>query len=232
MKTKILCTALTLTAGALLAAETSPKDEISGAAKKLAQQGNYAWKTEVEFSGNAVGSLEGKTQKDGLVQLTMAFGGFQSEAFLKGTNGAVKQQEEAWRSLTELAAAEGDEARQGRMMARILQSYKAPAPEIQDLLSKIKELKQNGEAFAADLTEEGAKALLSLGGRRGGEMPEPSKAKGAVKLWLKDGLPVKYELKLEGTYGDRDMDRTTTIEIKEVGKAKVELPEEAKKKLP
>jgi hypothetical protein len=62
-----------------------------------------------------------------------------------------------------------------------------------------------------------------------------SEAKGSVKFWLKDGTLSKYETKVSGKINfngnERDVDRTTTVEIKDVGTTKVEVPEEAKKKL-
>jgi hypothetical protein len=69
--------------------------------------------------------------------------------------------------------------------------------------------------------------------RRGGDGPAVSNAKGSVKFWIKDGDLVKYEFKVQGTIRfnetDVDIDRTTTVEIKDVGKTKVDVPEEAKK---
>ena len=56
-----------------------------------------------------------------------------------------------------------------------------------------------------------------------------------MKFWLKDGLLTKYEFNVKGTMSfngnEFDNDRTTTVEIKNVGSTKVEVPEEAKKKL-
>ena len=89
-------------------------------------------------------------------------------------------------------------------------------------------------AFDAELTEAGAKEMLSFRGRQGGDGPAVSGAKGTAKFWMKDGVVSKIEYHLQGSINfngqDRDIDRTTTIEIKDVGTAKVEVPEEAKKK--
>ena len=56
-----------------------------------------------------------------------------------------------------------------------------------------------------------------------------------MKFWIKDGVLSKYEFKVQGkvTSGDRetDVNRTTTVEIKEAGTTKLELPAEAKEKL-
>ena len=167
--------------------------------------------------------------------LSMTFGDNTTEAFLKDGKGAVKTGDQDWQSLAELASAGGGEPGRGQFLLRRLQNFKAPAAEASDLAGKTKELKKDGEAYASDLTEAGAKELLTFGGRRGGNAPEPKNARGSVKFWVKDGLLAKYELKLQGTITfngeDRDMDRTTTVEIKDVGTTKVDVPEAAKTKL-
>jgi hypothetical protein len=64
---------------------------------------------------------------------------------------------------------------------------------------------------------------------------QPTDAKGSVKFWIKDGALTKYQTKVSGKVEfngeSRDMERTTTIEIKDVGKTKIEVPDDAKKKL-
>jgi hypothetical protein len=54
-------------------------------------------------------------------------------------------------------------------------------------------------------------------------------------FWLKDGRIVKYEYNVQGTVNfngnDVEVNRTSTIEIKDLGTTKVNLPEEANKKL-
>ena len=56
-----------------------------------------------------------------------------------------------------------------------------------------------------------------------------------MKFWLKEGVLSKYEVKVKGTVSfngnEFDNDRTTTVEIKDVGSTKVEVPSEARKKL-
>lgn len=62
-----------------------------------------------------------------------------------------------------------------------------------------------------------------------------SGAKSSVKFWIKDGVLAKYELKVKGKVSfngnDREVDRTTTVEIKDIGTTKVAVPEDAKKKM-
>jgi hypothetical protein len=123
------------------------------------------------------------------------------------------------------------------MRGGILRNLKVPAAEVADLVGKAKELNLVEGVYSGDLTEEGAKSLLTFGGGRGGggNAPEISGAKGSVKFWVKDGMVSKYETKVQGkvSFGgnDREVDRTTTVEIKDVGTTKVDVPEDAKKKL-
>jgi hypothetical protein len=233
MKRNLCLVVLVSLATSLLAADSSPKDEIADAARKLGDAGNYAWKTVIEF-GNFTGSTEGKTDKEGLVGLSMTFGDNTTDAFLKSGKGAVKTQDQDWQSLSELEAASGTEPGPRRFLLRRLQAIKTPSTEVSDLAGKTKELKKDGQVYSGDLTETGAKELLSFG-RRGANASEPKNAKGSVKIWVKDGALTKYIVNVQGTVNfngeDRDVDRTSTTEIKDVGTTKVELPEPAKKKL-
>jgi len=233
MKTKILFNILTMAAASVLAADSSPKDDVTSAAKTLAQKDNYSWKSTMDF-GNFSTTTEGKTDKGGLAALALTTGDNTREVFLKGGKGVVKTPEEGWQSLTEIeAASSGGRGRQ--FMLRRLQNFKTPADEAVNLVGKAAELKKDGDAYSGDLTEAGAKELLSLGRPRSADAPEPKNAKGSVKFWIKDGGISKYELKQQGTVrfgdNDRDLDGTTTVEIKDVGTTKIEIPDAAKKKL-
>ena len=234
MKNRIVFTLLAMAAGSLLAADSGPKDDLIAAAKKLAQQG-YSWKTTLEM-GNFSNTSEGKADKDGLVQLNITFNDNTTQVFLKGEKGAVKLQDQDWQSMAELTSADSGQRGPGRFLGRMLKTYKAPAAQIVDLLGKTQEIRKEGDVYSADLTEAGAKAQLAMGGgRRGGNPPEISNAKGSVRISIKDGLVSKYELRLQGTMTingeDRDINRMITIEIKDVGKTNLEVPDEAKQKL-
>jgi hypothetical protein len=152
------------------------------------------------------------------------------EAVKKGDKGAIKTQD-GWQSISE--ATSGDPG-PGTFLARRVQNFKAPAALAQDMAGAVKELKKDGDVYAGDFTEEGAKSQLMFGGR-GGNGPEISGAKGSVKFWVKDGMLSKYEIKVQGKVtfngNDRDIDRTTTVEIKDIGSTKVQVPAEAKPKL-
>jgi hypothetical protein len=229
MKTKILFSIMTITAGSLLAADSNPKEEIITAAKKLAEKENYAWNSSNQFSA-FTSTAEGKANKEGLIHLAVTFGDSTTEAYLKGGKGAVKQPDQEWQSLAELENEQGPI----QFLVRRLQTFKAPADQAQDLASKTKDIKKEGGVYTGELTEAGAKEVLTFGRRRAGA-PEPKNAKGSVKFWTKDSMLSKYELKLQGTISfggdEQDIEGTTTVDIKDVGKTKFGVQEGAKKKL-
>ena len=151
---------------------------------------------------------------------------------MKGDKGAAKALE-GWQTFDEIAQPGGAPA----AIVRYLRSYKAPAAESTSLAAKVTELKEADGAISGDLKEEAVKELLLFGSRRreGQEPPKTADAKGSVKFWIKDGALTKFEIKVQGkvTAGEREMDinRTTTVEIKEVGTTKIEVPDEARQKL-
>jgi hypothetical protein len=236
MKRNILFGFIALVAGSLLAADSTPKDDVKAAAKKLAEKDNYSWKTTVTVPSDAPfhpGPTEGKTEKGGFTWLSMSMGDNTTEAVLKGGKGALKT-DGGWKSLSEAAAGGGEGGFDPtQFLARMLQSYKAPTAEAGELADKVKDLKLADGVYAGDLTEEGAKQFLTFrrGGGAGG--PEVSNAKGSARFWIKEGVLTKYEYKVKGTVSfngnDMDVDRTTTVEIKDVGATKVTVPDEAAK---
>lgn len=230
MKTSIALSLMLATAVSLVAAESTPKDDVTTAAKALADKANYSWKTTITVPPDSQfrpGPTEGKTEKDGTTRVTMSFGDNTTEFVLQGGKSAVHTEDGGWQSISEL-----DDQGPGRFLGMMVRNFKTPAAQVNDLVAAAKELKKDGDAYASDLTEEGAKSMLQF--RRGGNS-SVSDAKGTVKFWIKDGVLSKFEYKVTGKVSfngnDRDVDRTTTIDIKDVGATKVEVPDEAKKKL-
>jgi len=218
----------------------SDKDDVTSAAQKLGDADNYSWTSTVEGGQNNAAPSHGKIQKDGLTWIDMTRGDNTTEGYAKAGKGAVKT-DDGWEAVDLTAAPArggggGGGANPARFMGMRLRNLKAPAAEVADLVGKAKDITKADDAYSGDLTEEGAKSLLTMGGRRGGgQAPTVSDAKGSVKFWIKDGMITKYQVKVSGTVtrngNDRDVDRTTTVEIKDVGATKITLPEEAKGKL-
>src|SRR5262245_37951058 len=196
MKAKPLVVAFTAVSISLLAADS--KEEVTAAAKKLGQKENYSWKTTLDF-GNFGTTTEGKANQDGLACLSMTAGDNTREAFLKGGKAVVKLPEEGWQTLSELENTSSGSGRGRQFLVRRLQNFKTPAEEAANLVSKTKELKKDEDVYSGELTDAGAKELLTFGRRRGADAPEPKNAKGSVKFWIKDGVLTKYEFKQSGT---------------------------------
>ena len=239
MKKNILFGALLFAAGTLLAADSSPKDDVTAAAKKLAAT-DYSWKSTMDLGPDSPftpGPTEGKIDKDGYTWLSSAFQDNTSIGVSKGKKVVVKT-ESGWKTADELGNG-GDGFDPSTFLVRRMQGLKTPAVELQEIIAKIGELKKDGDVLSGDLSKEGAEAMLSsgfgFGPPPGGDRPAPKDAKCSVKIWIKDGQITKYETKLSGKMDfqgeERAMQFTTTTEIKDVGKTKIELPDDVKKKL-
>lgn len=233
-----------------LSAGTSLRDakaDVKAAAKKLQDAAGYSWVSTPKSEnagggqgGNRVqaGPTEGKLEKGGFVWIKTTQGENSTEAVLKGGKVAVKTAD-GWKAGSEFQGNQGGQG--GRRdpaagLARRLANFKEPAVDAEAMVDKVGDLKDEGEGvFSGPLSEEGVKALLSFGGRGGNNAPQVTDPKGTAKFWLKDGALVKYEYVTQGkmTFGQREINinRTTTVEFKDVGSTKVEVPDDAKKKL-
>jgi hypothetical protein len=215
--------------------------DVRSATRALAEAPNYSWTATTEIEGGqwTPAPVKGKAVKGGAAVITSERDGTTTTAVLQGTQG-VASTDEGWKTAEELRqAAGGGGGNRGGMRAGALLRNPLPAASLAKLAEKSKDLKAgDGGAVSGELSEEGAKefALLGRGGRPGGQTPpEPKNAKGSVQFWLKDGQVQKARLKVSATLTvngeDRDMARTTTWEIRDVGTTTVEIPAEAKKHL-
>jgi hypothetical protein len=235
MKRALIIGLLGLLARTLTAADATPQDKIIGATKQLGEKPNYSWTTttkEGDGSPGRVGPIAGKAEKGGLTYLSFEIGGVPVEVYMNGQKGAAKAME-GWQTFDEIAQTSGTAA----AVVRYLRSYKAPGAESAALSGKVKDVKEAEGMFSGDLKKEAAKELLERGARRreGQDPPKVENPKGTMKFWIQNGALTKYELNIRGkvTAGDResDVNRTTTIEIKDAGSTKLEVPVEAKQKM-
>lgn len=221
-----------------LAVLADAKDDVKAAAKKVTDASAYTWTTTTEIEGAqwTPASITGKALKGGPAVITSERDGQVTTAVVHGEKGAVKT-DDGWKTAEELrnAAAGGGGGGRGGRGAMLLRT-RPPADEAGRIADKVKELKAADGVVTGDLTEEGAKELATLGrARAGGQAIEARNAKGSVKYWIKDGQLLKMQLKVSATMTingeDRDMARTTTHEIKDVGCTTVGVPDDAKKAL-
>jgi hypothetical protein len=229
MKMKLCFIGVLLFAGTLGAAEAGPKEEVEAGAKRLSEAPNYSWRTTIAAPGGQFrgGPIDGMTTKEGLTYVKVTFGDDPIEVVAKGDKAAVLDDDGAWVSAAELENAEG----RGRFLAFYARNVATPAAQAAELASQTTELKKEGDVFSGDLTEEAAKALLRF--RRAGDAPAATGARGAVKFWLKDGSLAKYEYQVQGAINvngnNVNLDRTTTVEIKDVGATKLNVADQARK---
>lgn len=235
MKQALIIGLIGLLAHTLSAADSSPRDKLLNATKQLGDKPNYSWTAttkEGDGSPGRVGPIAGKAEKGGLTYLSFEIGAVPVEVYMNGQKGAAKALE-GWQTFDEIAQTSGTAA----AVVRYLRVYKAPGVESAALSEKVKDVKEAEGVISGDLKDEAVKELLERGARRreGQEPPKIADPKGSLKCWIQNGALAKYEVNIQGrvTAGDREFDvnRTTTIEIKDVGSTKLEVPAEAKAKM-
>ncbi len=222
----------------LLAAYAGPKDDIHAAARKLAHT-SYSWTTTIDLGPNSnftPGPTEGKHAADGTTYVSREFNGNTIEFYHKGRTTVVSRDGQL-RAFTAGQSRGGQGNAQRRRGRFMFFGAQAPTAELQRVLRQTGDFTESDGALVADLTQSGATRLLTFRGRRpGGEAPPaPKNAKGSLKVWLKDGNLSKYTLNLQGTVTfngeERDINRTTTVEFKNVGATELKVPQEVKDKL-
>lgn len=238
---------MVVVAGVLIAARM-PDEDLDKAAAKAGEMGNYSCTIATKMEGGGGGGGDGRgpqpvelqVKADAPVHLKSG----EVEAFRKGEVMAMKTAD-GWKRFERPQRGEGGERpERGARAAMMLRGVKAPHELLKDLKSSsFKEVKREdsdaGRTYSGALTEEGVKPFLMGGGRRpggggGDDRPAP-KVSGTAKVWVNgDGVVTKYEVYVESTFKGRDdeertVKRTTTVEIKDVGSTKYDVPEDAAK---
>ncbi len=223
---------MTIMLAALLATQAA-NEEVAAAAKKAAEITSYSFK--VTTAGPAKGkrtggTVEGKYEKDQPVCLKSGA----LEAFRKGGLVVYKEGEE-WKR------AERKKGEKKADPTLALQAVKLPHEELDGCdkhfqsVEKAEAKENECTVFSGPLTETAAASLASTGGK-GNKAAAALRYSGTGKLWVNaDGRIVKYEFQIKAT-GERngkaiDQSIARTVELTDLGTAKVEIPEGAKKLL-
>jgi hypothetical protein len=225
-------------AGVLCAADSTPSGQVSDAIAKLKATTNYSWTVTTVAGPDAPFTpppVKGQTD-NGLARFSTQFGDNATEVVLKGDKAAFKG-EDGW----ELAVGGGGFGPE--MFALNLSRNGTPGDETAIILKGVKELKTlDGGALGGDLNTDAATDLMTFGPRHKAKssdeapaFPPPKGVKGSAKFWVKGGALVKYQTHLTGTVSfngdDTALDFTKTTEIQDIGTTKMDVPDEAKKKL-
>ena len=111
-----------------------------------------------------------------------------------------------------------------------------PHEDLGVIVSSHQEWIVDADGVSGTLTDLGAQLLLV---RDGQKEIEPRRAAGTFKLWIRDGIVVKYTVKLEGVLsvqtkaGRRDVEvhQTVNTTVKDIGTTRFDVPDEARRKL-
>jgi hypothetical protein len=219
---------------ALLATLThaAPADDVSAAARKLADASNYSWTRTQEIANSQfnLGPTQGMTEKGGFTITTASFNGNDFVTVRKGEQSVSKGMDGNWQTAEERRAA----SRGGRGFGFGGSNAQNPAEEVLALVAAAKNLQAADGAISGDLSADAVAQRLTFA--RGGQTPPaPKNASGTLKVWVSDGAISKYQVHVKGTVmgrnGEAERDVTTTTEIKNIGSTKVDVPAEAKQKL-
>jgi len=248
----LLWTALGMMAGTILGAGTPARatgfgDEAKDAARKLGEQSSYTWTSTTrklvdgkDAAPDKVAPIsEGRIEKAGATYLILAKGTPKSvEVAIRESKVAVKTPD-GWKSLNDFAPADPASNKKPDKLAVLAKSYErftSPSSEVVSLVEGMKEMKGEGDGlYSGQATEDARKAYLVRTAKPGAAPKELMEPKLTLRCWVKDGMLVKYEVALESKKLKKDVvtvnATVTTVELREIGSTKAELPEEARKKL-
>jgi len=235
-----------LALGAALVLAGSPDEDLDKAAAKAAEMGNYSCTISTKMEGGGGGgggdrgpqAVELQIKADAPWHVKMG----ELEAYKKGEAIAVRDGE-TWKKLGRPERpAEGERPDRKAMAAQGLRMVRGPHETLKELKSaSFKEVKredsEGGRCYSGELTEEALKAFAQRrrgGGGGGGDRPAP-KSTGNARIWVNgDGAVTKFEVYIESTFKNREDEdvttkRTTTVEIRDIGSTKYDVPEAAAK---
>jgi putative heme-binding domain-containing protein len=219
---------LATTGLSVFGAGADPKAAVAAAARRLADQPSFSWKTTVETGapgplgdrgrGGAFGGgpATGQVEKDGYLRVAQP----NLEFVTKGGKAAVLL-EDNWQTLEQAAARGGGGFGRGAAPAftpNMVTTFKLPPAQAEEYLAKATAFKSDGATVTATLSGEVVGELLSggapgFGGRAGlRQRPEGGARgrggppggtwrdpKGSVTFWINDGLLTKFTVALSGT---------------------------------
>lgn len=124
-------------------------------------------------------------------------------------------------------------SKEPRAYSNLQLAISPPHEELAVIVSSHRDFKVEGDVVTGTFTEIGASLLLV---RAGQSHITPLKAEGSFKVWLRGGLPIRYQTDLRGTLGIAGekghvqvaVQQRTLAVISNIGTTVVDLPEEAK----
>ena len=220
----------------MIAAFALQNEEIAQAAKKAAEMESYSFKVDVKAGKGKKGppSYEGKYQKDQPLALKTGT----TEGFKKGAVVVAKEGEEYKKVEKPKKGAKKDASPASLALAFF--DVKLPHEIFEGLEKSFEKIEKAAEkdkdcaVWSGPLTAEGARGIASTGAKS--EAKANLTYTGTAKVWINaQGFIVRFEasvdVKGDSAKGEINQKVTKTVEIGDIGSAKVELPEAAKKAL-
>lgn len=231
MKPFITMLACLAASGLLVWADDKATQELLDAAHRLAEEQSYAWySTSVSAPGThdrKQGPTHGKIAKNGFGYVTFELSDSKVEMVFHQDRSAIKW-DDTWHGREELK----DNL---AWIADRLKTYKFAADEAAFLAAHTRDARAQDEGeITGALDDEALRYLLSRGRR---EVENVADIKGSIRFSLRDGRLHRYEYDIKGPvpYGGDgalvSLDRTTKVEIKDVGQTEVQVPEGAAEKV-
>ena len=235
MKARLLALGVVTVFGATaFAARFDDKEDLAKAAKKAAEVESYKFKMTIEVEGSPMPmdpiEFEGEFAK-GITHITGSVMGRDIDAYKKGKKVVTKNQDDEW-----TAGGGGGAMGAGQI--------KAPHEELKGSEKIFKEIKKGDKKetvdskectiYEGELTDDAAKEMVPGGGAR--MLGGAAEVSGKGKIFVdEDGVIRKYVMvsNIKASFQGQDLDITATrsIELKDVGKAEVKVPEEVEKLL-
>ncbi len=242
---KILSAFFAVACVAMLA-HAAPTDQAIVATMKIVEAKNYTWTASVPSAGRALIVREGKSEKNGFTLVTFIepqspmlrqiarLNDGTVNAVFRGSDEFVFQTSDGWKTGPELPPL-GPRRRGTSGGSDYWISLQAPGEELEIIVGSYTELHEvKGGGVAGTLSEDGARQLL-------GSVKAPAvTAAGSFVFAISDGALTGYVLELTGTLmiGPRGEEKESPpqrhviiTEFKDVGRTKVEVPDEARQRL-
>ena len=213
------------------------KEDLQTAVKKLAESANYTWKSNT-LGGFSDGPAEGQTEKNGYTSYSLSAMDSTFPVFCKGEKTVIKTST-GWQTVKEVKKTLEDAGSpafkpESFALARV-RDFKLPAVQLTEIAATLRNVKKVDEGFTGDLSPDWARQMITF--RFPGSQTEltVNNPKGTIKVTVKDGMAVKYEINVKGMFRvideDRDVERSTVTEFTDIGTTKITVPDLAKKKL-
>ncbi|MCC9642471.1 arabinan endo-1,5-alpha-L-arabinosidase [Rhodopirellula sp. JC740] len=205
-------------------------NQLSMAIEELETKRSYRWVSESELEGQSgfrPGAMRGTTVADDMIALSISFGSRDLQTVIDGEKAAVTDRDGRWETI----AMKDQGYSSGKSSASIARNVETPVEELKKLVPLLTFLRTEDDWIVGDLPANAAEDHLEI--RRGGETVR--RPTGIVRFRINHGSLTKYVVRAEAELVNEDrtnkVSRTKTIQLRDVGTAKWDVPDGASEAL-